>query len=56
VIVAKMDVDQNQKTPGDFGVRGIPTMVVFKDGKNVDQLVGNHPKDKIAELLNKHIS
>jgi len=56
VIVAKMDVDQNQKTPGDFGVRGIPTMVVFKDGKNVDQLVGNHPKDKIAELLQKHLS
>ncbi len=39
--IVKMDVDSNPTTPGDYGVRGIPTLLVFKGGKVVDQLVGN---------------
>jgi thioredoxin 1 len=41
--VAKLDVDQNQKTAMRFNVRSIPTMMFFKDGKHVDTLVGANP-------------
>ena len=56
LIVAKMDVDKNQKIPVDFGVRGIPTMILFKDGKNIEQIVGNASKESIAEMLGKHLA
>mgnify|MGYP002378460360 CR=1 FL=1 len=49
----KMDVDANVQTPAKFGIRGIPTLIVFKDGKMVDQLVGNHPKEVIEDLVKK---
>lgn len=55
VVVAKMNIDQNQKTPADFAVRGIPTLILFKDGKNVAQISGNQPKDKIAALLSENL-
>ncbi len=51
--VAKMNVDDNPATPGKYGVRGIPTLILFKDGEIVDQLVGSVPKSQIEELLNK---
>ncbi len=50
----KIDVDQNPETAGRFGVRGIPTLIVFKNGQMVDQLVGNQPKDVIENVLQKH--
>jgi thioredoxin 1 len=53
--VYKMDIDQNQGTPTQYGVRGIPTMIVFKNGQQVDQIVGNHPKENIIAVLKKHI-
>src|SRR4051812_23368666 len=53
--VYKVDIDENQNTPSQFGVRGVPTMILFKDGKQVDQIVGNHPKENILSVLNKHI-
>lgn len=53
--VMKCDIDSNQQTPAKFGVRGVPTLMLFKGGTLVDQLVGNHPKDSIVALLNKHI-
>ncbi len=53
VKVAKVNVDENPSTPGQYGVRGIPTMILFKDGKVVDQLVGAVPKNQIEALLNK---
>jgi thioredoxin 1 len=49
----KLDVDDNPKIPAQFGIRGVPTMIVFKNGKMVDQLVGNQPKEVIENLLNK---
>lgn len=53
VKVGKVNVDDNPETPGQFGVRGIPTMIMFKGGKIVDQLVGAIPKDQLVELINK---
>ena len=41
--VYKMNVDENPDTPTQFHIRGIPTVILFKDGKAVDQLVGNQP-------------
>lgn len=53
--VCKVDIDSNQQTPAQFGVRGVPTLMLFKDGQAVEQIVGNHPKDSITEMLNKHL-
>lgn len=53
--VAKVDVDQNGDLANRFGVRSIPTLVMFKDGKIVDQLIGAYPKDAIRKLIQKHI-
>ncbi|MBI5587471.1 MAG: thioredoxin [Deltaproteobacteria bacterium] len=53
VRVTKMNVDDNPATPGKYGVRGIPTLILFKDGKVVDQLVGAVPKNQIKELIEK---
>ncbi|MEK6531867.1 MAG: thioredoxin [Deltaproteobacteria bacterium] len=53
--VAKMNVDENPATPGKYGVRGIPTLILFKDGKVLDQLVGAVPKNQIKDLINKSI-
>jgi thioredoxin 1 len=53
VKVAKLDVDANKQTPTKYGVRGIPTLMVFKDGQMVDQVVGAVPKQRIKELLDK---
>ncbi|WP_017726661.1 thioredoxin [Halalkalibacterium ligniniphilum] len=55
VKIAKLDVDENQETASKFGVMSIPTLLVFKDGEVVDQVVGFQPKEALAELLNKHI-
>lgn len=51
--VTKMNVDDNPATPGRYGVRGIPTLILFKGGKVVDQLVGAVPKSQIKELIEK---
>jgi len=51
--VVKVNVDDNPATPGKFGVRGIPTLILFKGGKVVDQLVGAVPKAQIKELIEK---
>jgi len=52
--IVKLNVDENPGTPGKYGIRGIPAMLLFKDGKEVGQLVGNHPKDAIVEFLGKN--
>ena len=55
VKVYKMNVDENPNTPTKFHIRGIPTVIFFKGGQVVDQLVGNHPKDTFAQTINKHL-
>lgn len=53
--VYKMNVDENPGTPTRFHIRGIPTILFFKNGQLVDQLVGNHPKDSIVNTIQKHL-
>ncbi len=55
VVIAKMNVDENANIPAEFGVRSIPYLVMIKDGKVVDALVGAHPKAKLQDLINKTI-
>ena len=55
VKIGKMDVDRNQATPMRYGVRGIPTLLVFKGGQVKEQIVGYVPKEKIQQALNKHV-
>lgn len=54
--VAKVDVDDNGDLANRFGVRSIPTLVLFKDGKVVDQLIGAAPKPSIRQLIEQHLS
>ena len=46
-------MDENPKTPTNYGVRGIPTMILFKEGKVVDQLVGAVPKTQMENVVKK---
>jgi thioredoxin 1 len=55
VKVAKMDVDRNSATPMRYGVRGIPTLLVFKGGQVKEQIVGYVPKEQIQKALDKHL-
>ncbi len=54
--VVKMDVDKNTSTPSRYGVRGIPTLLVFKDGVVKEQIVGRVPKETIQKAVDKHLS
>lgn len=51
--VVKVNVDDNPRSPTQYGVRGIPNLVFFKDGKVVDQIVGAVPKDQLVTAINK---
>lgn len=53
VKIGKVNVDENPATPGQYGVRGIPTLILFKDGQIIDQLVGAVPKNQLESLLQK---
>jgi len=55
-LVAKLDVDENPKKAECFNVFSIPTMIVFKDGCEVDRIVGLCPKNNIESTLKKHLS
>ncbi len=54
VQIVKLNVDENQETTSQFGVMSIPTLILFKDGEVVDQVVGFQPKEALEELINKH--
>ena len=55
VTVAKMDVDRNTATPMRYGVRGIPTLLVFKGGQVKEQIVGYVPKEQIQKAIDRHL-
>ena len=55
VKVAKLDVDNNQKTSMRFNIRSIPSLLVFKDGSLVDTVVGLVAKEQLANTLEKHL-
>ncbi|MBC7568857.1 MAG: thioredoxin [Spirosoma sp.] len=50
-IIAKMDVDQNAQIPAKFGIRSIPTLMVFKNGQLVDKVIGAVPKNVLEQKL-----
>jgi thioredoxin 1 len=54
VLIGKLDVDANPNTAERFQVFSIPTMIVFKDGQEIDRLVGLCPKNRITDTLQKH--
>lgn len=56
VTFTKMDVDQNPKTAQEFGIMSIPTLLIKKDGKVVDQLIGYHSKDQVEAALSKLVA
>jgi len=49
----KVNVDENPKIPANYGVRGIPTLIMFKGGKVVDQVVGAVPKGQLENIIKK---
>jgi len=53
--VGKCNVDENPKTPGQFGIRAIPTLIVFKDGKVAEQITGAVAKSQITAAIDKVI-
>jgi thioredoxin 1 len=56
VVVGKMDVDHNPATAQRYGVRGIPTLLIFKNGQVQEQIVGLVGRDKIEKALNKQLA
>ncbi len=54
--IAKLDVDSNPNIPSEYGVMGIPTLLVFKDGKLVETIVGYQPKDRLLSKLLPHMN
>ncbi len=53
VTILKMNVDDNPATPGKFGIRAIPTLILFKSGEVVDQITGAVGKTQLVDLINK---
>lgn len=53
VTILKMNVDDNPATPGQFGIRAIPTLILFKNGTVVDQITGAVGKKQLVDLINK---
>ena len=54
--IAKVNIDENPDAPGQYGVRGIPTMILFKDGKAVATKVGALPKGQLVEWLKSYVA
>jgi thioredoxin 1 len=56
LVIAKLNVDENQETPVRYGIRGIPTIILFKEGKVVAHQVGASPKAKLKAFIDAHLS
>ena len=55
VLVGKMNVDENPSTPTSFGIRGIPTLILFKGGQAVEQVVGLVDKSTLKKAIDRHV-
>jgi len=55
VKISKLNVDENPKTAADFGVRSIPTLMLFKEGKVMDTLVGVVSRERLEEFINQSL-
>ncbi|MGD9629857.1 MAG: thioredoxin [Pyrinomonadaceae bacterium] len=53
--VFKMNVDENQNVPNRYGIRGIPTLILFKGGQEQERIVGAVSKDAIAKVVEKYV-
>jgi thioredoxin 1 len=56
VKIGKLDVDNNQRVAMQYGIRSIPALLLFRDGKVIDQIIGAVPKSRIAEKLDSAIN
>ncbi len=54
--IVKVNIDENPNSPGQYGVRSIPTMILFKDGKPFATKIGALPKSALAEWINKSLA
>ena len=54
--ITKLNIDENPLTPQKYGVKGIPTLLLFKNGKVISEKIGALPKAKIADWINENIS
>jgi len=55
VTILKLDVDENPQTATKYGVRGIPTLILFKDGQVLATCVGAQTRDKLSQFLDAHL-
>ncbi|MBI4133464.1 thioredoxin [Candidatus Uhrbacteria bacterium] len=55
VKITKLNVDENREIPGSFGIMSIPTLLFFKGGKVVEQIVGTAPKEVLRGKIEKHL-
>ena len=53
VKIGSLDIDDNRQSPGQFGIQGVPTLIIFQNGEPVKKFVGLTPKDKITEALDQ---
>lgn len=56
VVVGKLNVDENPNTASKFSIRGIPTLLLFKGGQVVEQVVGLADKDSLKKVIDKHVA
>ena len=55
LVVGKLNVDDNPGTPGQYGIRGIPTLLLFKGGQVVESVVGLVQKDELKKVIDRHL-
>ncbi|HLA27464.1 MAG TPA: thioredoxin [Syntrophales bacterium] len=53
VVIAKLNVDESRNAASTYGVRSIPTLIIFKEGKVFDTIIGLVPKERLEEFINK---
>ena len=55
VKVVKINIDENQTTPSNYGVRSIPTLILFKDGQEVEKIIGAQSKENLKQMIDKSL-